>query len=150
MRLNSAHHPFTAPYEEDLSRLEKEPLKVRSQAYDLVLNGVELGSGSNRIHSREVQMRIFKMLGLSEAEAMEKFSFLLEAFEYGAPPHGGIALGLDRLVALFSGDESIRQVIAFPKTAAGSCLLTGAPAPVAPQQLQELGLNLKSPPKGGL
>ncbi len=148
-RLNSAHHPFTAPCEEDLALLEKEPLKVRSQAYDLVLNGVELGSGSNRIHRREIQMRIFKMLGLSEAEAMEKFSFLLEAFEYGAPPHGGIALGLDRLAALFSGDESIRQVIAFPKTAAGSCLLTGAPAPVAPQQLQELSLNLKSAPKGG-
>jgi aspartyl-tRNA synthetase len=148
-RLNAAHHPFTSPHEEDLSLLEKEPLAVRSQAYDLVLNGVELGSGSNRIHRRETQLRIFKMLGLSEAEAMEKFSFLLEAFEYGAPPHGGIALGLDRLVALFTGDESIRQVIAFPKTAAGSCLLTGAPAPVAPQQLQELGITVRSASKDG-
>ena len=148
-RLDAAHHPFTAPLEEDLPLLESDPRAVRSQAYDLVLNGVELGSGSNRIHRRETQLRIFKMLGLSEAEAMEKFSFLLEAFEYGAPPHGGIALGLDRLVALFTGDDSIRQVIAFPKTAAGSCLLTGAPAPVAPQQLKELGITVKSVLKGG-
>ena len=148
-RLDSAHHPFTAPHEKDLELMEEEPLAVRSQAYDLVLNGVELGSGSNRIHRREIQMRIFKMLGLSESEVMEKFSFLLEAFEYGTPPHGGIALGLDRLVALFTGDDSIRQVIAFPKTAAGSCLLTGAPAPVAPQQLQELGLAVRSFSKDG-
>ena len=148
-RLNPAHHPFTAPKEEDLPLLEKEPLAVRSQAYDLVLNGVELGSGSDRIHRRETQMRIFEHLGLSEAEAMEKFSFLLEALEYGAPPHGGIALGLDRLVALFSGDESIRQVIAFPKTAAGTCLLTGAPAAVSPQQLGELGITVKSSAKDG-
>lgn len=148
-KLNSAHHPFTSPHEEDLPLLEKEPLAVRSQAYDLVLNGVELGSGSNRIHRRETQLRVFRMLGLSEAEAMEKFSFLLEAFEYGTPPHGGIALGLDRMVALFAGDDSIRQVIAFPKTASGSCLLTGAPAPVAPGQLQELGVTVKSALKGG-
>ena len=148
-RLTPAHHPFTAPREEDLPLLESEPLAVRSQAYDLVLNGVELGSGSNRIHRREIQWRIFRELGISEDEAMEKFSFLLEALEYGAPPHGGIALGLDRLVALFTGDESIRQVIAFPKTAAGSCLLTGAPAEVAPQQLQELGLSIKSALKDG-
>ncbi len=148
-RLNAAHHPFTAPLEEDLPLLEQDPQAVRSQAYDLVLNGVELGSGSNRIHRRETQLRIFKMLGLSEGEAEEKFSFLMEAFEYGTPPHGGIALGLDRLVALFTGDDSIRRVIAFPKTAAGSCLLTGAPAPVAPQQLQELGLTVKSALKDG-
>jgi len=148
-RLSSAHHPFTAPHEEDLHLLEKDPLAVRSQAYDLVLNGVELGSGSNRIHRREIQMQIFKILGLSEAEAMEKFSFLLEAFEYGVPPHGGIALGLDRLAALFTGDDSIRQVIAFPKTAAGSCLLTGAPAPVEPKQLRELGIAVRSASKDG-
>ena len=147
--LHATHHPFTAPHEEDLSLLEKEPLAVRSQAYDLVLNGVELGSGSNRIHRRETQLYILQLLGISEDEAMEKFSFLLEALEYGAPPHGGIALGLDRLVALFTGDESIRQVIAFPKTATGSCLLTGAPAAVAPQQLRELGLIVKSPSKDG-
>ncbi|NMD33116.1 MAG: aspartate--tRNA ligase, partial [Firmicutes bacterium] len=147
--LHAAHHPFTAPHEKDLSLLEKEPLAVRSQAYDLVLNGVELGSGSNRIHRRETQLYILQLLGISEDEAMEKFSFLLEALEYGAPPHGGIALGLDRLVALFTGDESIRQVIAFPKTATGSCLLTGAPAAVAPQQLRELGLIVKSPSKDG-
>ena len=148
-RLNAAHHPFTAPLEEDLPLLEQDPRAVRSQAYDLVLNGVELGSGSNRIHRCETQLRIFRMLGLSEEEAMEKFSFLLEAFEYGTPPHGGIALGLDRLVALFTGDDSIRRVIAFPKTAAGSCLLTGAPAPVEPQQLRELGLSVKSALKDG-
>jgi len=148
-RLNAAHHPFTAPHEDDLHLLETEPLAVRSQAYDLVLNGVELGSGSTRIHRREVQMQVFNLLGLSEAEAMEKFSFLLEAFDYGLPPHGGIALGLDRLVAFFTGDESIRQVIAFPKTAAGSCLLTGAPAPVEPHQLQELGIAVKSAAKDG-
>ena len=147
--LSAAHHPFTAPREEDLPLLETEPLAVRSQAYDLVLNGVELGSGSDRIHHRETQLRVFRQLGLPEAAAMEKFSFLLEAMEYGAPPHGGIALGLDRLVALFSGDESIRQVIAFPKTAAGTCLLTGAPAAVSPRQLQELGLAVKSSSKDG-
>ncbi len=149
-RLSSVHHPFTAPHEADRALLEKDPLAVRSQAYDLVLNGVELGSGSKRIHQRETQLQIFKLLGLSEAEAMEKFSFLLEAMEYGAPPHGGIALGLDRLVALFTGDESIRQVIAFPKTASGSCLMTGAPAAVAPQQLRELGLGvIKAASKDG-
>ena len=141
-RLSAAHHPFTAPLEEDCTLLETDPLAVRSQAYDLVLNGVELGSGSKRIHRRETQLQIFRLLGLSEAEAMAQFSFLLEAMEYGAPPHGGIALGLDRLVALFTGDDSIRQVIAFPKTAAGSCLLTGAPAAVAAQQLEELGLSV--------
>ncbi|NLA11706.1 MAG: aspartate--tRNA ligase, partial [Firmicutes bacterium] len=141
-RLSAAHHPFTAPLEQDRALLEKDPLAVRSQAYDLVLNGVELGSGSKRIHRRETQLQIFRLLGLSEAEAMAQFSFLLEAMEYGAPPHGGIALGLDRLVALFTGDDSIRQVIAFPKTAAGSCLLTGAPAAVAAQQLEELGLSV--------
>lgn len=139
----STHHPFTAPCEEDLHRLAADPLSVRARAYDLVLNGVELGSGSIRIHRRELQEQIFRLLGLSFEETAGKFGFLLEAFEYGAPPHGGIALGLDRLVTMITGDDSIRQVIAFPKTAGGGCLLTGAPAPVEDRQLLELGISLK-------
>ena len=121
----SNHHPFTAPLEEDMPLLETRPAEVRSQAYDLVLNGVELGSGSARIYDRDIQQRLFKVLGLSDREAEEKFGFLLEAFEYGAPPHRGIALGLDRLVTMLTGDESIRQVI-FPQTAGATCLVTGA------------------------
>ncbi len=140
----SNHHPFTAPLEEDLPFLETCPQKVRSQAYDLVLNGVELGSGSARIYRRDIQERIFKMLGLSSREAADKFGFLLEAFEYGAPPHLGIALGLDRLVTLITGDESIRQVIAFPKTAGAACLVTGAPAAVYPEQLAELKVAVRT------
>lgn len=140
----SSHHPFTAPREEDLPFLETRPLAVRSQAYDLVLNGVELGSGSARIYRRDIQERIFKILGLSSQEAVDKFGFLLEAFEYGAPPHMGIALGLDRLVAMITGDESIRQVIAFPKTAGAACLVTGAPAAVSPEQLSELKIAVKT------
>ena len=138
----SNHHPFTAPLEEDLAFMEARPLAVRSQAYDLVLNGVELGSGSARIYRRDIQERIFKILGLSREEALDKFGFLLEAFEYGAPPHLGIALGLDRLVTLITGDESIRQVIAFPKTAGAACLVTGAPAAVSPEQLSELKITV--------
>ncbi len=141
---DSAHHPFTAPREEDLPLLETRPLEVRSQAYDLVLNGVELGSGSARIYRRDIQEKIFGILGLSGPEAAEKFGFLLEAFEYGAPPHMGIALGLDRLVTLITGDESIRQVIAFPKTAGAACMVTGAPAAVSPEQLSELKISVKS------
>lgn len=140
--ITSSHHPFTAPREEDLPLLKVNPLAVRALSYDLVLNGVELGSGSRRIHSRVLQQQIFAVLGLTPEETLEKFGFLLEAFEYGAPPHGGIALGLDRLVTLLTGDDSIRQVIAFPKTAEASCLLTGAPSPVNPKQLRELGINL--------
>ena len=142
-RCDSDHHPFTAPRVEDLPLLESDPLAVRAQAYDLVLDGVEIGGGSTRIHDSETQARIFKLLGLSEEESIEKFGFLLEALSFGAPPHGGIALGLDRMVALLTGDESIRQVIPFPKTAAASCLMTGAPASVAGKQLNELKIELK-------
>ncbi len=141
-RFDSDHHPFTAPRVEDLALLESDPLAVRAQAYDLVLDGVEIGGGSTRIHDRETQGKIFKLLGLSEDESLDKFGFLLEALSFGAPPHGGLALGLDRLVALLAGDNSIRQVIPFPKTAAGACLMTGAPAAVDEKQLDELKLTL--------
>lgn len=137
-RYTSNHHPFTAPREEDIPMLQEDPLKVRSLAYDLVYNGVEIAGGSIRIHKREMQETVFKLLGLKEEELEDKFGFLLEAFKYGAPPHGGIAFGLDRLLMLMGGRNSIRDVIPFPKTAAGSCLLTGAPATVSPGQLKEL------------
>ncbi|MGQ9477078.1 MAG: aspartate--tRNA ligase [Candidatus Bipolaricaulia bacterium] len=141
--ITSTHHPFTMPKAEDLDLLEKEPLAVRADAYDLVLNGEEIAGGSIRIHRRDLQSRIFKILGLSEVEAEEKFGFFLKALEYGAPPHGGIAFGLDRLIMLMAGAESIREVIAFPKTLTAYCPLTGAPAPVREEQLKELGLALR-------
>lgn len=137
-RYTSNHHPFTAPREEDIPMLHQEPLNVRSLAYDLIYNGVEIAGGSIRIHDGEMQETIFKLLGLTQEELDEKFGFLLEAFKYGAPPHGGIAFGLDRLLMLMSGRKSIRDVIPFPKTAAGTCLLTGAPATVSPGQLKDL------------
>lgn len=143
-RYDSLHHPFTAPMDEDLPLLDSDPLAVRSQAYDLVLNGVELGSGSSRVHRRELQAKILTLLGYSPEEAADRFGFLLEALEYGAPPHGGIALGLDRIIALLNGDDSIRQVIPFPKTASANCLMTGAPSPVDPGLLDELGIRLKA------
>lgn len=140
-RYNSVHHPFTAPLEEDRFLLASEPWKVRSQAYDLVYNGVEVAGGSIRIHRKDVQEEIFKLLGLTEEEIEEKFGFLVRAFQYGAPPHGGLAFGLDRLIMLMAERKSIRDVIAFPKTAAGNCLLTGAPAPVFSSQLAELHIS---------
>lgn len=140
-RYDSVHHPFTAPLEEELPLLAVEPLKVRSQAYDLVYNGVEVAGGSIRIHRKEIQEQIFKLLGLPDEEIEEKFGFLVKAFQYGAPPHGGLAFGLDRLVMLMAGRKSIRDVIAFPKTAAGNCLLTDAPGPVSAGQLAELHIS---------
>jgi aspartyl-tRNA synthetase len=142
-RWESEHHPFTAPNHDDVDYFETDPGKMRSQSYDLVLNGTEIASGSIRIHRKEIQERVFKTLGISAGEAKEKFGFLLEAFEYGAPPHGGIAPGLDRLVTLMLGETSIREVIAFPKTQKAICPLTDAPGPVGEKQLQELHIKLR-------
>ncbi|MFP4056270.1 MAG: aspartate--tRNA ligase [Candidatus Brocadiia bacterium] len=142
-RPDPRHHPFTSPHPDDLGHLEGRPLEVRARAYDLVLNGTEIGGGSIRIHRRELQQRIFRLLNIGEEEAQEKFGFLLDALRYGAPPHGGIALGLDRLVMLLLGLESIRDVIAFPKTQRAIDLMTGAPTEVGERQLEELGLRLR-------
>jgi len=139
-RLVSVHHPFTHPKEDDIPLLETDPLKVKSRAYDIVLNGIEIGGGSIRIHKKEVQKKIFELLKISPDEAEEKFGFLLTALEYGAPPHGGIAFGLDRLIMLMLGKKSIREVIPFPKTQRAQCLLTGAPAEVRIEQILELHL----------
>ena len=140
-RLLSMHHPFTSPHEDDLAFLEKEPSKVRAKSYDLVLNGVEIGGGSIRIHDPELQKRIFKLLGLNQKEVEEKFGFFLEALLYGTHPHGGIALGFDRIVMILAGEKSIRDVIPFPKTTSALCLLTDSPAEADPHQLEELGLK---------
>jgi aspartyl-tRNA synthetase len=142
-----AHHPFTMPHPDDLDRLETDPLSVRSLAYDLVLNGWELGSGSIRIHRPDVQQRIFSLLGIDPEHAQARFGFLLDAFRYGAPPHGGFAVGVDRLVAILAGEENIREVIAFPKTQSGADPLTGAPGPIDARQLAELGLRLAPRPE---
>jgi len=141
-RYKSMHHPFTAPMDEDLEKIESDPSAVRARSYDLVLNGAEIGGGSIRIHGREVQERVFSALGIGPEEAEEKFGFLLEALRYGAPPHGGIALGVDRIIAMITESESIRDVIAFPKTQRATCPLTGAPTQVAADQLKELGLRI--------
>ena len=137
----AVHHPFTAPKDEDVEKIESSPGEVVSKSYDIVLNGVEIGGGSIRIHRKDIQQKVFEVIGVGQDEAREKFGFLLEALEFGAPPHGGIALGLDRLLMLLSGEESIRDVIAFPKTQRGSCPLTEAPSDVSPEQLLEAGIS---------
>ena len=141
-RYYAKHHPFTMPKPEDLPLLETDPGKVRSVAYDIVVNGSEIGGGSIRIHSHEIQNRMFRALGLSEEEAEEKFGFLLEAFKYGTPPHGGLAFGLDRLVATMLELDDIRDVIAFPKVQNASELMTGCPSPTDDQALAELGITV--------
>jgi len=143
-RIVAEHHPFTMPNLEDLDKYgNSHPLKIKSQSYDLVINGYEIASGSIRIHKKDIQEKVFDILGLNEKEAQEKFGFLLEAFKYGAPPHGGIAIGMDRLVSILVGEESIKEVIAFPKTASGTDPMTNAPSEVSKKQLDELHLTLK-------
>ena len=142
-RWMAAHHPFTSPHEEDMDKLESDPAMVRALAYDVVLNGTELGSGSIRIHRQDVQRRIFSALGMTEEEARSRFGFFLEALEYGTPPHGGIALGLDRIVMILADADSLREVIPFPKTAAAKDLMVEAPTPVADAQLRDLGIQIK-------
>jgi aspartyl-tRNA synthetase len=139
----AVHHPFTGPKPEFASSFSKDPANALAYAYDIVLNGTELGGGSIRIHDKEVQREVFRVIGLSDEEANSKFGFLLEAFNYGPPPHGGIALGLDRVCALLTGSDSIREVIAFPKTASGGDPLTGAPTPITTAQRRESGIDYK-------
>ena len=140
-RYVAMHHPFTAPRNEDLAMLATDPGKVYAKAYDMVLNGTEIGGGSIRIHRRDVQNEVFKAIGLNEEQAKEKFGFMMDAFEYGAPPHGGLAFGLDRLIMIMAKRDSIRDVIAFPKTQSASCLMTQAPNDVDEKQLRELHIR---------
>jgi len=140
--VQAAHHPFTMPHMDDLDLILTDPLKVRSQAYDLVLNGWELGSGSVRIHRADIQALIFQGLGISDEEAESRFGFLLGAFKYGAPPHAGFAFGIDRLTAIFAGEENIREVIAYPKTQSGADLMTGAPKNITERQVRDLRIKI--------
>ena len=142
-RFDSLHHPFTCPVEEDMGKLETDPGNIRSQAYDLVVNGSEIGGGSVRIHNPQVQAKVFDLLNISKKQAQDRFGFFLKALEYGAPPHGGIAFGLDRLTMLLTDTENIRDVIAFPKTQRGQCLMTDAPSDVDQGQLDELNLRVQ-------
>jgi aspartyl-tRNA synthetase len=146
-RYQALHHPFTAPLEEDYHLLESDPAAMRSRAYDIVLNGFEIGGGSIRIHDTDLQARVFKALGMAPDDYENKFGFLLEALKTGAPPHGGIAFGFDRLVMLLCGETSIRDVIAFPKTQKAACLLTSAPSEAGKAQLDELSLRIKATAK---
>ena len=139
--LKAMHHPFTQPKLDQVPMLDTDPTTVKAEAYDIVLNGVELGGGSIRIHDKDLQAKIFEVLGLTKEECDEKFGFLIEAFKYGVPPHGGLAYGLDRLVMLLAGESSIREVIAFPKNQNAQCLVSNAPSPVAEDQLKELGIT---------
>jgi aspartyl-tRNA synthetase len=141
-RYVAMHHPFTSPHDDDAALLQSDPGKARAKAYDLVLNGSEIGGGSIRIHDAATQSRIFSLLNIGPEEAKKRFGFFLEALEYGTPPHGGIALGLDRIVAILANESSIREVIAFPKTAAAVDLMSSAPSPVDSRQLKELHLKL--------
>lgn len=144
-RWDPMHHPFTAPRDEDVALLDSDPGRVKAKAYDLILNGEEAAGGSIRIHQMPIQQKVFELIGIKPDEARARFGFFLEALEFGAPPMGGIAFGLDRLVAILAGEDSIREVIAFPKTQRGICALTGAPAPVDPAQLRELGIRMVEP-----
>ncbi len=142
-RYVAVHHPFTAPMDEDLPLIDTKPGEVRAKAYDIVLNGYELGGGSIRIHRRDIQQKMFELLGFTPEDAQERFGFLMDAFKFGVPPHGGLAFGLDRIIMLMSGASSIRDVIAFPKVKDASCPMTDAPGVVEEKQLDELGIAIK-------
>ena len=142
-RFFAKHHPFTSPKPEDIHLLDTNPASVRANAYDMVINGVEVGGGSIRIHDSELQHKVLSVLGFSQESAQEQFGFLMDAFQFGAPPHGGIAFGLDRLVSLFLGLDSIRDTIAFPKNNSGRDVMIDAPSRIQPEQLEELGLSIK-------